>query len=377
MKSFSVRPFRKGDEEEIVQLLQRVFDGWPRFDLGCSPVEHWRWKYIDNPLRGNVVTLAESGGEIIGVRHSLLKEILVNNSPFLWKYSADAAVDPAFRNMGVSKRMVELSRVLSKQVEVDYVYYVYYVSSNPIMVEHWLRTKRNPFPHDVSNLVWIQDIDRQMSAMPIDFAGFYKLGFKAVRSLNQMSNLLRKSVHPIHDLEIHKIDRFDERANAFWNDIRPHYRFISKRDVEYLNWRYCDLRAGDFVVKQAEWDEKILGYIILSLNRYQEDYPVGYIVDLLALPERLDVTDALARDALTFFSERGVNIVNCQVVRGHPYEGALKGSGFVDSRIRLHLFYRSYGPTDLVRDLDSTPPEELHFMYGDIDSLPSTLPQTR
>jgi len=49
-KNFIVRPYCSGDEEKLVQLLQLVFNGWPRFDINCTSLDHWKWKYENNPL---------------------------------------------------------------------------------------------------------------------------------------------------------------------------------------------------------------------------------------------------------------------------------------------------------------------------------------
>jgi hypothetical protein len=58
--TFSAQLFQKGDEEEIVTLLSTIFNGWPRFDLNCSPVEHWIWKYVENPTKMNKVVVARA-----------------------------------------------------------------------------------------------------------------------------------------------------------------------------------------------------------------------------------------------------------------------------------------------------------------------------
>ena len=63
---YIVRPYRLGEEEEIVELLELVFNGWPQFDLNCASLEHWRWKYLDNPLKMNTVAVEISNNKIIG-----------------------------------------------------------------------------------------------------------------------------------------------------------------------------------------------------------------------------------------------------------------------------------------------------------------------
>ena len=99
------------------------------------------------------------------------------------------------------------------------------------------------------------------------------------------------------------ISEYDERINTFWQNTRNDYHFIIEKNREYLNWRYCDLRSnlkGRYFVKQAEQNGEILGFIVIETRR-KEDYSEGYIVDLLALPDRVDVVRKLLLDACLFF----------------------------------------------------------------------------
>jgi hypothetical protein len=67
-----------------------------------------------------------------------------------------------------------------------------------------------------------------------------------------------------------------------------------------MNWRYCDPARGRFTVRVAERNGKILGYLVFKISEGS-----GYIVDLLALPGRIDesqlefLTDSTARIHLT------------------------------------------------------------------------------
>ncbi len=78
---------------------------------------------------------------------------------------------------------------------------------------------------------------------------------------------------------------------------------------------------------------------------------------------------------MSYFAELGVNLVNCQVVKGHQYERLLEKHGFLDSRIKLHFFYYRYQEVDDLKELAYTHPDLFHLMYGDIDSMPSSIPQ--
>ena len=55
----SIRYYQPGDEENIIELLKNTFPKWANFD---NPLELWRWKYIDTPLRTMIrLVVADQG----------------------------------------------------------------------------------------------------------------------------------------------------------------------------------------------------------------------------------------------------------------------------------------------------------------------------
>lgn len=112
---------------------------------------------------------------------------------------------------------------------------------------------------------------------------------------------------------------------------------------------------------------KILGYCILRINRYREDYPLGCIVDLLTLPDRRDVAAALIADATRYFDDQDINIVLSMIIKNHPYERSFGRCGFLDSRIKLNLFYTILGMEGETDKLKEVSADRIHFSYGDID----------
>jgi len=372
---YGIRPYHPGDEEEIVELLELVFDGWPNFDLKCSALEHWRWKYLENPLKTSFIALGVSDNKIIGANHSTPFRIKIGQSIYLGSYGSDAAVHPDFRGIGVKTKTQELKGEMRRPSGTTLAFSV---SSNPIIIKSKLRRGRPRFPHPVTVLVRIRDIDRQIDAMPIENAWFYKLGFRATKLFNDIKYASGVSDEVEKEIRIREIHAFDEKIDHFWEEVSKHYDFILERNRSYLNWRYCDTRAGDFIIKQAENDRgEILGYIVVKINRYRKEYPIGYVVDLLTLPNQLEVARVLTDDAVNLFDSMDVNIVSLLVPKHHPHEEVLKRFGFLDSRKKLQLFYRPLDKVDVLEQLESVSAEKIHFSYGDIDSLPVSMPNYR
>lgn len=365
-KEFKVRSYRPGDEAEIVELLQLGFDGWPNFDINCAPLEHWKWKYLDNPLKMNTIAVVISNNKILGCGHGFNVKIKIGEGSIFCHYGCDLTVHPDFRRMGLMKTLREKKKELRDNYNV---HLTYRVTSNPIVIKSWDRIGRPRIPQTVINLVRICDIDKQMKSMPVTNAFFKKLGFQLSKLLNDLSNTVHRPYSLKQELNVNQVGRFDERIERFWEEVSKHYDFIVERHRDHLNWRYCDKRAGGFVVKQVEEDGEILGYSVLKINKSRMVYPVGYIVDILALPGRLDVADLLVADAVKYFDKNDINIVNCLLIKNHPYKRIFNRYGFLDSRIKIHLSYTSHGLEDELKDLRTS--SKPHFTYGDIDSLPA------
>lgn len=367
---YAVRPYRPGDEEEIVQLLKHVFNGWPQFDLKCTPLEHWRWKYQENPFNEHFTAIATTGDKIIGTDHSLPTNIKIGEKMFFCTYAADMVVHPDFRRMEVSKKETELSTKMKKRRGVKFSYFV---TGNPIFIKSFSRDY-NLFPHAISTLVKINDVDLHFQMIHIDRAWLMKTGFHISKTLNKLGNLINRSEFECDALQFSDVTFFDDRIEEFWQKVSENHHFIIERSRDHLNWRYCDHRSGGFLIKQAEDDGRILGYIVLRINRYKKNYPAGYIVDLLTLPERLDVADALVGNAVEYFNDEEVNAVVTMVVRNHPYTKIFSRHGFLNSRVNLPLFYASYWEEDKIAGLEDASASKIHFSLGDIDVLPVSMP---
>ena len=72
--------------------------------------------------------------------------------------------------------------------------------------------------------------------------------------MNKIKSSVLQQYDKINDYKIFPIQYFDDRINVFWNKIRNEYNFITERNKDYLNWRYCDKRGGNHEVFIAEFD---------------------------------------------------------------------------------------------------------------------------
>lgn len=365
---FVIRRCQSGDGIEIVDLLNAVFKGWPHLDLGCEPLDFWTWKHVD-AIEKSLVIVTEDGDRLIGCHHGMLFRVRVFDEILLASYGADMAVHPEYRRRGLSKKQIEFLNNLRKETDVKFTLMI----ANPMTIEHLERSFPR-FPVAIRNYVRIMDIDEQLEKMPVDRKWMLKGGYYFIKLCNDVRNALKDRMKADADCKISRIQGFDDRIEGFWGDVSNHYDFIVERRKEYLNWRYCDSRVGDFVVEHIIEDDRVIGYCVLRINRYNDEYPIGYIVELLTLPDRLDAAQALLADAKRYFDDQGVNIVNCLVVKGHPLEKALRMQGFLNGRIGMHLFYNPLGDVDVLNRIEGSHPSRVYFSWGDCDILPVNIP---
>ena len=367
-----IRPYQPGDETPIVDLLRQAFNDWPRLDLQCTPLEHWTWKFLDTPYKKSFISVGEHKEQIIACEHELLLKTKLGKSSRLGTYSSDQAVHPGYRGMGLSKELVSYS---TEQRRIYGCSFGYWITSNPVMIKSYQRNWPR-FPHRVHNLVKIDDVGRQLIMMPMKRPRLMRLGYLLLKYLNLIKSHIKGQEQRDQTFTVSEVNMFDDRINQFWAKISDNYDFIVERTKEYLNWRYCDPRAGPHSILVAELDDEIVGYSVLRVNRFRPDYPVGYIVDVLALPGRLDVADALIGELVRHLRSQGVNLCNCFTIKGHPYEPIYKKHGFLDSRVTTHIFYNPImNIEDTMQEIQYAAPDRIYFSYGDIDSLPVEAPE--
>ena len=364
---YSVRPYHPGDEEGIVELLELVFDGWPHFDLECTPLDHWKWKYLDNPTTNAVLSVAVSNNEIVGCFGLFIQRIKIGDRIFLGSNGVDVAVHPDFRRLGIYNKLWSLINELKINTGIKFHYGV---EGNPILIRKNLRLGFYLFPFSAMQFIKIRDIDLHFRLVPTKYAYFKKYGFQLLKLYNKFKTSLTGSPSLADDFNIYEIKSFDDRIKVFWDEIKDHYNFIIERNKNYLNWRYCDSRGGKYIVKIAENNGRILGYSVIRINKYKTEYPTGYIVDIITLPDRFDVVNKLVKNAVQYFDGNNINLIQTLVIKHHPYEEVFRTHGFLNIKSKLYLNY----PPDVKIDDDlnkfhKSSRDRIYFSYGDYDPI--------
>ena len=367
----TVRGIQPGDEIEVVELLELVFGGWPHLDISCSPLEYWRWKYEGRTGLGKFVFVAEAGGgELVGCLHIIPVEFKGVHGVERCAIGVDYAVHPDYRGQGISSM---LSKAINRSLFEAGFRFSYSITSHPRVISRAVKSNLC-FNGNIMNYVRVVDVDRQLEAMPMKRGWVVKTGYEILRGFNRVRNSLGPRVS-LGDVSVVEDKGFGVEAEALWGQVSPYYGFMLKRDSGYLNWRYCDSRVGGFQVRKAYDGGKFLGYCVFRVNRFREEYPVGYVLDLVAVPGRVDVACSLVGEAVRYFDDAGVNVVNVMVMEGAWFIDALRLNGFLNSRVRLNVYLDPFGEAERVRELVEVEPGRVLVSWGDHDAMPVLAPE--
>ena len=248
-----------------------------------------------------MVNLGIHDKKIIGCNHNNFLNIKIGDKTVFCSQCSDLCVHPGFRRMGLTNIMRETRNLMFTKLNVAMSYAT---AENPIVHENRKKRGRPIFPQPIVEHVKIADISLHLE-MTHSSGSWFKLPvFQIAKMVEGAKMSYRRSAQKSYVFTIRCVNRFDERIDVFYNKVKEHFHFLLEKKKEYINWRYGDPRGGVFTIFQAESSNAVCGYIVLRVNRHVEEYPVGWIVDLLVRPDRVDVAQALVENAIEFFDSQ-------------------------------------------------------------------------
>lgn len=139
---------------------------------------------------------------------------------------------------------------------------------------------------------------------------------------------------------------------------------IQRRDQATLNWRYADGRGGPFTIRIAEEDGRLVGYAVTRAMKSGAE-----LADLLVLPGRDDVANALIGDALDVGRSAGAAAMRAWMMEHHPYHRLLLHHGFVPVRRIVEATFEHRGNEHDLYTFVRDPWAPIHLMLGDTDHV--------
>jgi hypothetical protein len=342
-----VRPYRSGDERQLVELFERVF--------GRAMSEaQWLWKLRHaSPLEN--VWLAIHEGRAIFQCAGIPTPFCLPSGPATAVVAVDAMTDPQYRRRGL---LTEVSRVAYAGWRDAGVPFVLGLPN-----EQWGSRTLALGWQKLFALQWLVRVIRP-TAIASKKLGWGPEG--GLRSLdwawNGASQLLSVSDQTITVERVHSAGADFDRL---WNTVEPGIRFSVRRDAKWVTWRYLCPPELRYLVLLARRGGEPCGYIAIRFPALPGSSSIGVIADLVTRPGDRGAHGALVDAAVTALQAEGLDAVSTLAVPGGSLYRGMRRAGF----------FRYWGafsvecvPLDASLRLDEMRvPSNWHISGGDFD----------
>jgi GNAT acetyltransferase-like protein len=269
---FVTRAYRTGDETAILDLFNRSFHDE-------RSLQHWRWKYEDDPYGAERISVTLSGdGALVGHYAGYPVLYWSDGDDVLAHQIGDTMTEPSVRHIGrgatgvLGRTALHFYETFCEgQVAFNYGFNVANIQKFSM---RFLRSDR------VENVAYRF---RDLRANPFPRLGRIERYARGVR------------------FEI--VTATSREWDELFARVARHYRFLARRDARYVSWRY--LARPDvtyFVVAMRKW-RHMAGWIVF---RVRNDRMV--IGDLLLDPDHGELLDLALRHLTMVYPVSAVEI---------------------------------------------------------------------
>jgi hypothetical protein len=349
------------DLRRMVELLSLAFGGWPSVAAGVEPAAHLRWK-TSSPATVCAAVLGESGTTLVTTDTPMGYRIRLRGHERLRVQFVDHAVRPDWRGQKVSSASIAFrQRAVAPRYDLSIA-----DGQSPTMIHRAVKFGTRRFGNEIHPLI----LPLQRRQFAETWARTQGLPAWLGRPLGALldgreSVRVRRRRQPrgVDGASIAAVDRFEDAIDRFFAIAGEPWDLIVVRSRAHLDWRYCDDRGGTFHKLIArDGDQAIEGYAVGGARGEH-----GFLVDLLALPGRVDIVSGLIETLIDDLGRAGCVDLLCWLPERHPYREALHRAGFLDARELPTITFRPAGadPADL--DFLTEPEVRIHFTLGDTD----------
>jgi len=355
LPGLSIRVPTEADIPAMVSVLLRAFGTWPRLpDPGITPAEHLRWKFDNHEVARRIHTVAEIEGRMVSVRLRLIQTALIRGRPVMVRQAVDDSVDPDYQGRGVNTAMSDYfeEHLITGDVAMNF--------STSFLAP---RRPQSGYRTLGRELVVLYRALGLKSLWATSRPGVGESFGRRVRGRGLL-RALAAAARPsrVGPIEIRGLERFPESADRLFEHAQREFDWILLRTASYLNWRYLHPGSGPFTVRAVFEKGELIGYCVVRLGG-----ACAHVADLLALPGRRDVADALVVDALETAAGSGAAAIVCWLVSDHPYFEIVRRRGFVVTDATTGCMVKNEELEPDALDFLDQPETRVHLTAGDSD----------
>lgn len=323
----AVRAYESGDETSILPLFNQVFNQ-------NRSLNHWQWKFLNNPQGGPYITGAWEGSELAAHYAAYPVALTINGMADSTMHVGDTFTVPSMRGVGRGKtsligRVVRLFHKLWCEDRIDFFY--------------GFNTGR------------IQKLGKNILAYEV-IAPVYEFSCPASSKASPWWSSLAKRFSS-YQAEI--CDQSGAWADTFFEQAKAHYPMLLTRDYPYLKWRYDEHPDYEYKFVLLKKAGVITGWSVIR----QQDNDI-LLVDALVLPDDAEQLLVQTRLAASQLNKEGALIGWCSQTP-EWWKKAMESQGFTIRRQAQELdlcvtfFSKRFSATDIR--------ENFYYSMGDSD----------
>lgn len=279
--SLDIRPYKKGDETQILELFSLSFGGRQ------MTLPYWKWRFQDNPAGPGVIELCWDGDLLVAHYAVTNLAMSIYGNIYSAGLSGTTMTHPRYRGRGLFPK---LARPTYQRMSTD----------DMIMV--W------GFPNALSHPGFNADLSWQ----DIYEVPMFRLNTESIKI---RSTLLTNKVC--------ELTVADERFDRFWGKVKNDYDIIVRRDYSFINWRYFLNPIEKYRLVAYLDNEEIQGYAVFK--HYENELQV---VDLLVEKTNIEVAENLLRFMIAAGLSVNMQSISLWLNVSHPLHHALEKMGF-------------------------------------------------
>lgn len=256
------------------------------------------WKYDDNPDGPSIsrVAVDPADGHVVGAYSYVPRRYRRDGEPIVLMQASDAMTDVEWRGKGIFTGLDDAVAELTAEVGIPWAF----AYSGRLSLKGFLRNGWECLGH----------------------APLWRRSFRSRRPLGRLGRVSVLTVHaaPLVDvalgwstkallrdaaadapaeLSVARVERFDERVDALFEEVHPRVGLVGERSARWLNWRYVDNPTQRQELFLLERGDRLEGYLVAE---FVDGH--AYLVDHLARDAR--VAERLVALFVTTAAERGM-----------------------------------------------------------------------
>ena len=310
--SWTIRPYRAGDERALTALFGRVFGR-------AIGEDHYRWKLRQPPTPVENVWLAVDGDAPIFHYAGIPTRFRLPGREVVAMVSVDTMTAPEYQRRGLLSTVGRMVYDTWRAAGVAFVI--------GLPNERW--------GSRAGALGWEPLFDLQWLARPLRPEAILarRLGIPALARLTPAgvawNALWRLRRDPA--VRVRVVERAGPEFDQLWERYGADAAASVVRDSAWVNWRYLDAPAFDYRVLLAERAGQPVGYAAYRVEVHAAG-AAGFVAELFAPQADAPARRTLIAETLAALRQAGADNAVTWAVPGSPLERDLRSAGFLYSR---------------------------------------------